>query len=519
MNKKSFFNGGINVTVALMIILASSKILGFAREMLMAYLYGANDLTDSLTMATSCAGIVFGWLATLSILHTPFYQKIKNDKQELDAQKFTNQLIILIMIIGGIGVLFLSLFAKQTVSFVAYGFSEQQVDLTVIFFRWMIFSVYFNALNQVWISELNCKSLFIKANITNLVLSIIQIFMISLSYEIDDFEFLKYSQFIATLVQFLILLFLVIKSKHSYKLGKIYYQEFTKLFELLIPIFIISIMDEINALVDKMFGSNLVKGSISALNYAHLIKQLFFFIFATAIITVVYPKLSAMQSKKDYQGFSRSIFESSKIMILIFTPITIFVVLFSNVIVTIVYKRGSFDEVAVKMTSQALAMYSSALLPLAIREVLVKGFQAMLNTKVTMIVGAISTFLNIVLNFLLVINLQYMGLALSTSLVAYVTLPLLFFAMKRELNEFKYIKQIWVFFLKILLAATVGMICVKLVYQLIIVFSVTQIWMLLSLGFSTLIGLLVYTLILIFLKVEETKVLRIILYERFINKS
>ena len=118
-------------------------------------------------------------------------------------------------------------------------------------------------------------------------------------------------------------------------------------------------------------------------------------------------------------------------MIFIFSYLMTYVCFFSFTIVRLIYKRGVFDEGDVVITAQSLIMYALALLPLAIREVLIRAFQAYQDTKTNMLIAVVSTVLNIILNFLLVDRFYHMGLALSTSIVAYMTIPILLYIFKK----------------------------------------------------------------------------------------
>lgn len=423
--------GKFHFVMSLMIITVLSKVLGFCREVILAYFYGASDITDTYLMASSAATIFFGWISTLSILHTPLYQSAKFKHTKEYAERFTNQLILIVLLMGIFCIWFASNFSYEIISFISSGFSEKQIEITVVFFQWVVYSVVINAINQIWISEMNCKDRFVSAASTNLILSVVQMIIITCSGVLQNIFLLRITQVAASLAQFLVLYFLCKKERFN-RIKFPFVKEFKNMFVLTIPVFISSFMDEINSFFDKSFGSMLEEGSISALNYAHLIKQLFFFVFVTSFITVIFPRVSKDAAQKNWISFSRNITNSLNIIILLFVPITLFVVFFSKPIVSLVYLRGQFDSTALNMTSIALTMYGLALLPLAIREVLIKAFQALQSTKTCMYVGFISTLLNIILNFLLINVMGHAGLALSTAISAYVTVPILYLLLIRK---------------------------------------------------------------------------------------
>lgn len=449
--------------MSLMIITVLSKILGFCREVILAYFYGASDITDTYLMASSAAAVFFGWISTLSILHTPLYQSAKFKHSKEYAERFTNQLILIVSLTGVLCIWFASNFSYEIISFISSGFSNSQIEMTVIFFQWVVYSVVINAINQIWISEMNCKDRFVSAASTNLILSIVQMVIILFSGVLQNILLLRITQVSASIVQFLLLYFICKKGRFN-KIRLPFVKEFRNMFVLTIPIFLSSFMDEINSFFDKSFGSMLKEGSISALNYAHLIKQLFFFIFVTSFITVIFPKISKDAAQENWPSFSKNITNSLNVIILLFVPITLFVVFFSKPIVSLIYLRGQFDLIALDMTSIALSMYGLALLPLAIREVLIKAFQALQSTKTCMYVGFISTLLNIILNFLLINVMGHAGLALSTAISAYATVPILYLLLIRKGFVKNFHKTILVL-IKSSISASIAIFIVYIIYS------------------------------------------------------
>lgn len=418
--------------IMLIIISLLSKLLGFIREILLAYFYGVGEITDIYLMAISGSGFFLGWLGTFAVVHTPIYQEIKAKKNEKMSEQYSNQVNLAILLLGIVSTVIIYFFGTDMIHAVAQGFGKEKVCLTAEFFRWAAFSVVITSVSQIYISELNCKGKFVTANVTNCVMSLLQMVCILLSSIFHNFTILKYSSLASAVTQFLLLIIALTSVKHEFYIRFPIMKELKNTFILAIPIFISTLMDEINAFIDKVFGSHLPEGNISALNYAHLIKQLFFYIFATAMVTVIYPKFSQNLAENNKKDFRANIHIGMEYMIILFSIIMTVLVFFAKPIVEIIYKRGNFDNIAVETTRQALVMYSMALLPLAVREILIRIFQAMKDTKINMIVGGVSAVFNIILNCILIKPLGHRGLALSTAISAYLTVPLLFYYLVRK---------------------------------------------------------------------------------------
>lgn len=422
----------IQLFIILTIITIASKVLGFCREIVLSYFYGASDITDMYLMASSAATVFFGWLTTLSVLHTPLFQEAKFKGGKKRAELFSNQLILLVLCAGLFCILISHSFSKELVTLIAKGFSAEKIEITTVFFQWVVYSLIINAINLIWISEMNCKGKLVLANTTNLIFSITQMIIIFLSGFLNNVFLLKITQFMAALFQFFVLYILLRVDRRSFKINMPFMPEIKKMTVLILPVFISSLMDEINSFVDKLFASNLQTGSISALNYSNLIKQLFLLIFGNTIVTIIFPDLSKFAAKKEWSKFCECITSSLSYMILVFTPLTIFVIFFSQQIVTILYGRGAFDTLAIEMTSVSLIMYGSSLLALSIHFLLTKVFQAIQDTKFNMINGIFCTIINVFLNAILVKKYEYAGLALSTSITFYLVIPILYYILYRK---------------------------------------------------------------------------------------
>lgn len=162
----------------LTIIAIMSKFLGFIREIVMSYFYGAGVYTDIYQMASSAANIFGGWILTFAVIHTPLYQKIKISKSEYQARQFTNQILIIEIVLIILLMIFVIGGNKKIISCIANGFDRNQINITSKFFVWSVLAISFSAISQLFISELNCNGKMVIANGSNLLLSFSQIVII-----------------------------------------------------------------------------------------------------------------------------------------------------------------------------------------------------------------------------------------------------------------------------------------------------------------------------------------------------
>ncbi|HLS54153.1 MAG TPA: lipid II flippase MurJ, partial [Tissierellaceae bacterium] len=183
-----------------------------------------------------------------------------------------------------------------------------------------------------------------------------------------------------------------------------------------LPIFVGVAINDINAIVDKRLASYLVKGSISALNYANKLKSLILSIFISAITTVVYPMLSREVSDENMDGVKKIINYGVDLIFLITIPATVGIVILAEPIVKVAFQKGEFDSLATMMTAQALLFYSISIVISALRSLVTRVYYSLHDTKTPTINSAITVATNIVFNLILMGPMGHAGLALATSI-------------------------------------------------------------------------------------------------------
>lgn len=484
------------------IITLCSKLLGFGREIVLAYFYGTSYIVDAYLIAGAIPGILFGWINTISVSYIPIYTEIKVHSGNEKSNRFTNNIITMVSIISLICILFGIIFSKQIIDIMAPGFEGETYTLTVSFIKVYIWSVVVTSLVQVFISYLNCNNKYFQSSISTLALSSIQMIVIFIS-GITNEQILIFGILISNIAQFFILYFFSNRNGLKYKFLIEKTPELKKAFIIAGPIFIGSMIMQINTFVDKVFASQLVEGSIAALNYSSIIRGFIFYVFSIAITTMIYPILSQYISEDNYNQVKDIFSKGINIIIILFVPITIGAIILSEPAITFVYERGKFGSDSTIMTTSAFVMYAIGLLSLAIRDVITKVFYSMQDTKPTMYLGAITVFLNIILNMILIKPLAHTGLALATSLSEIITLPLFFIILRKKIGSIG-LKNTFTLFIKSCMASLVMGAVVYFCYNYVSpLLGSSNIMLLVSIAIAAFIGGMIYFVLMLAMKVKE----------------
>lgn len=204
------------------------------------------------------------------------------------------------------------------------------------------------------------------------------------------------------------------------------------IFAAFLPITALSIVSQINGLVDRSMASSLPTGSIGALSYADTILGIFYMVGISLGISV-FPSLSRMAAVNDSAQTARTIMSSIRLLIFFLVPISLLVILFGSPLVGLILGRGRFDPDAVQMTSNALGAYAVGLIAIAAIYVLQRAFFAMMDNVVPFLVGLGAAIFHIALNWLLMQYWAHAGIALSTSITALLTATILLIFLARRL--------------------------------------------------------------------------------------
>jgi len=498
------------------IITLGSKLLGFGREITLAYFYGTSYVVDSYLIATSVPTIFFGWLNSVGVSYTPIYSDIRANLGDDKSKRFTNNLISIVLVIAVLCAVLGLIFSKQIVSIIAPGFDVEAYNMTISFLKVSIWIIIFTSTTQIFTAYLNCNNKFVQSNTSNLAISATQMAVIFASGLLGDYV-LIYGVLLSNILYFLILYVLSDKNGLKFKFEAHFSPEIKKAFIIAGPIFISSMIMQINTFVDKMFASQLNEGSIAALNYSSIIKQFVFYIFSIAVTTMIYPILSQYIAENNIKRVKEVFSKGLNIIIILFVPITIGAIILSEPAITFVYERGQFGHDSTLMTSSAFTMYSIGLLPLATRDVITKVFYSMQDTKSNLYIGIIAVLSNVLLNAILIKPMGHSGLALATSLSSFITLPLFFIVLRNKLGGLG-LKNSLILFLKSCISGLAMGLVVYYGYEFISSYSGNgSITLLLNIIATVCVGGLTYFVLMMVMKVNEMEIFTDIIHDIFIK--
>ena len=394
------------------------KILGFCRELLLAKYFGTGQIVDIYLMSVAIPSILFGFLPSIGIGITAVYFQIE--------QNMRNRLVTTAMLssigIAIICVMFTYWQEDNIVQLVAWGFSENAKRRTLSFLKVTILSIVFVTPIQILTSFLNCEKKYVQTNSSNIIISLGQIICIIIAAYFDS-NFLPYSFVLPLFVQFIILFYFAISSNFRLDIHYGINKYFKKICDLVFPIFVSSLLVDLNGFVDKYLASGLQDGCIAALNYAFILQTVCFTICSTIISTLFYPRIAELFASDNHIKLIQEIHFVCNWLIILCAPISIVSIIYSGEIIEIVYMRGSFTIDSLSLTQIPFAVYSISLVWVVVRDLLIKILYACGDTKSNSLYSVLTILLNIILSILFINPFGHIGIALGTTLSTMLTLP------------------------------------------------------------------------------------------------
>lgn len=501
--------------IILMLITIVSKILGFTRDISLSYFYGASGISDAYLISLTIPTVIFSFIGRgISTGYIPMYSKIEKEYSELEGNRYTNNLINILILICSLILILGFTFTTPIVKLFASGFEVKTLSLAVKFTRISLFGIYFTGIVYIFNGFLQIKDNYIIPALIGIPFNFFIISSIFLSSK-TNILFLSIGSVLATASQLLILIPSVRKKGYRYQFMIDFKDEhIRKMIYIVLPVIIGMSVDQINVLVDRTLASSISVGGISSLNYANKLNGFAQGIFVASIATVMYPMISKMAAEKNIDGLKSSVSEAISSINLFVIPATIGAMIFAEPVVKLLFGRGAFDSSAVAMTSNALFFYSIGMIGFGLRDILSRAFYSMQDTKTPMINAAIAMFINIVLNIVLSRFMGIGGLALATSISALICTGLLFISLRKKIGSFG-MKNISISFVKILISSVVMGVVARLSFGTLLNYIGTNLALIVSIG----IGALIYGLLIYFMKIEEVDVLITSFKKRFSKKE
>lgn len=499
---------------------AISRISGLVREQVMAYFFGAGMATDAFVVAFRIPNLLRDLFAegALSTSFIPvFKEKLVQESKE-QAFQLANTVITAMAVVLTIVTLLGYAATPMIIYLTANGFTEDATKfaLTVRLTQIMWFFLPLVSFSALVMGMLNSFERFGIPALSPAMFNVGSILSVLMLYRYFDMPIytLAIGVVIGGIGQ------IVVQIPSLWQLGyrfrpqlHLFDASLRKMMNLFGPMMIGLSASRINILISTLLVSFLAEGSVSYLNYAFRLMHFPLGVFGVALGTVALPRASELASRKDMVGLGNIASEALTLSFLLLVPSAAALAVLAPDLIQMIYQYGRFSEADTANTALALIHYSYGIIGAGAVRVIAPIYYSLGDAKSPMYISIGSVALNIFLYYPLVKVLNFAGLAAATSIASLANFGLLLYFLPHRGVVVPY-AALWSKFLRILVAAGAAMI-------IAVILPIDRLGLPSGIGgrlieslVPLLIGVVLYILFCVLLRVQEIKVLKEIITRR-----
>jgi putative peptidoglycan lipid II flippase len=426
---RQFFSVGVGTLL--------SRLTGFLREMVISAVMGAGPLADAYFVALRLPNqfrAIFGEGA-FNTAYVPTYTRILTADGHGQARQFASRILTLLTASQVVLLALAYLFMPQLVELMAPGFEADPnkfslaVGMTRITFPYVALIVIVT-LNS---GTLNAHGDFTVAAFAPVLLNVFVILFLGFAWLAPGmFPNAGYAASWGVLASGFAQLFVVagwarrrgvLETFARPRLDK----DVRLLFRSLWPAVVSSAGQQIAILADTIVASGLPTGAVSAINYADRLYQLPLGLIGAAAGTVLLPEMSRRIASGDPEGAQKSQNRTVALSLALCAPFLVGFLLIPDELVRAAYQRGAFSAASADRSASVLAAYGFGLLPMVLIRSAVATFQSRGDFKTPRNCFYGGLVVNVALKFALTGSLGATGLAIATSVGAWINFGLLIY--------------------------------------------------------------------------------------------
>jgi putative peptidoglycan lipid II flippase len=416
-----------------------SRVLGFARDMVVARAFGAGPVTDAFFVAFRIPNMLRRLLAegALSTAVIPVFSDYLVNRSRAEFVRMLRAVLTASLIALGVTSAVGMLTAPIILRAIAPGFSADptQHAVAVLLTRVMFPYLILVGLAALAMGALNAEGKFFASAFGPAVSNVGMILGVVLLASRLDPAILSLAlgvvvggagQLLVQLPSLSRLGLLVVPARH------VGHPALVRIARLLLPAVFGLAAVQVTVFVNTLLASLLRPGSISFLYYADRVMEFPLGVFGIALASASLPTMSRHAAAGDTRAVAGTLNFALRMSAYIAVPASVGLILLREPITRVLFQRGQFGPAATTATAEALAWYAVGLVGFSASRIAAQAFYAIGEAGTAVRSGIVSVAANVVAALLLMGPLAHSGLALASSLGAYVNLLTLVWAARRR---------------------------------------------------------------------------------------
>lgn len=191
-------------------------------------------------------------------------------------------------------------------------------------------------------------------------------------------------------------------------------------------------VSQISLIINTIFASFLVSGSVSWMYYADRLMEFPSGVLGVALGTILLPSLSRSFASGNHDEYCRLMDWGLRLCFLLALPSAVALGILAKPLTVSLFQYGKFTPFDAQMTQRALIAYSVGLMGLIVVKVLAPGFYSRQNIKTPVKIAIVTLVMTQLMNLAFIGPLKHAGLSLSIGLAACLNAGLLYWQLRKQ---------------------------------------------------------------------------------------
>lgn len=428
-----------------------SKVLGLARDLVIANYFGTSMMADAFNMAYLFTGnffILFGGIGG------PFYSSVIAVLPKLDGhdpraiKQFLKSIFLKSFMALTVVALIIYLSKSYILQFFIDPAKEEYFNMTLFHINILLPLIVICGPIGILFAILNVYKRYFAPSLSPAVINIILIGTVFVMGDSNNGLALSLGMSLGAVISMLFQVpgYIEVKkqlkeagSKIHEKLEEIKEQlqiAKDKYGEILYPALLSTGLGQGIVYVDSFFCDGLGEGSWTSVVMANRLIQLPLGVLLTAFLVPLFPALSSLAKNNNYDEMRVQIKKALRVLVAICLPATFVGVVFAEPLIRLLFERGAFDANSTLMVSTVFFWLCFTIIPYLYRDTVTRVFYSLGDSRTPMFVGALAIALKIACNYYLVAKFGLAGIPMASIIVIIVNFVILSLLLKRKTGKY-----------------------------------------------------------------------------------
>jgi putative peptidoglycan lipid II flippase len=407
----------------------TSRVLGLAREQVLAYWFGASDAMDAYLVAFRVPNLVRDLFAegAMSAALVPTFTRVLTSDGRERAWRLGNTVMNALALVTGLLVVGAIVFAPTLVAWLAADFKAVagKFELTVTLTRLMAPFLVLVAIAAACMGMLNSLNVFFLPALSPAMFNVASIAVgiglvpVAASVGIAPILAMAAGTLVGGIGQ--IALQWPALRREGYRYAPrldLADPGLRQVLALMGPGTVGLAATQLNVFVNTIVATGEGTGAVSWLGYAFRVMYLPIGLFGVSIATATTPALARLAAAGEASTMRSTLASAVSLMLTLNVPATVGLVVLAEPIVRLLFERGSFTAADTAATAAAVQLYAVGLVGYSVVKILSPAFFALGKSRTPAAVGVGAVLLNAVLSVATAPAFGYRGIALSASVAA-----------------------------------------------------------------------------------------------------